>query len=223
MTHKTIEPGILYFGTPVILISTVNEDGSYNLAPMSSAFWLGWRCMLGLGSVSKTTQNMKRTYECVLNLPSVDNVASVNNLALTTGSNPVPGGKVQRGYRFVKDKFETADMTAVSSEIVDAPRVWECPVQLEAVVKTVHGLGEDDPARQGQVNIFEVLIKRVHVDEAILMDGECDRIDPDKWRPIIMSFQKFYGLESRQLHDSALAEIPEHLYKGPDIEQVKST
>src|SRR5215475_15211927 len=70
--HKTIEPGILYFGTPVVLISTVNEDGTYNLAPMSSAFWLGWRCMLGLASVSKTPQNMKRTGECVLNLPSVD-------------------------------------------------------------------------------------------------------------------------------------------------------
>ncbi len=36
--HITIEPGILYLGTPVVLISTVNDDGSYNLAPMSSAF-----------------------------------------------------------------------------------------------------------------------------------------------------------------------------------------
>ena len=43
--HVTSEPGILYFGTPVVLISTTNEDGSYNLAPMSSAFWLGWRCL----------------------------------------------------------------------------------------------------------------------------------------------------------------------------------
>src|SRR5271169_307875 len=39
--HKTIEPTILYFGTPVALISTLNPDGSPNLAPMSSAWWLG--------------------------------------------------------------------------------------------------------------------------------------------------------------------------------------
>jgi hypothetical protein len=26
--HKTIEPSILYFGTPVVLISTRNEDGT---------------------------------------------------------------------------------------------------------------------------------------------------------------------------------------------------
>jgi flavin reductase (DIM6/NTAB) family NADH-FMN oxidoreductase RutF len=42
--HIASEPSILYFGTPVVLISTVNEDGSHNLAPMSSVFWLGWRC-----------------------------------------------------------------------------------------------------------------------------------------------------------------------------------
>jgi len=35
--HKTIEPTILYFGTPVALISTLNEDGSPDLAPMPSS------------------------------------------------------------------------------------------------------------------------------------------------------------------------------------------
>jgi hypothetical protein len=32
--HVATEPAILYLGTPVVLISTVNDDGSYNLAPM---------------------------------------------------------------------------------------------------------------------------------------------------------------------------------------------
>ena len=101
--HVKSEPAILYLGTPVVLISTVNEDGSYNLAPMSSAFWLGWRAVLGLAANSKTPQNMRRTRECVLNLPSADLVAAVNRLALTTGSDPVPGSKLARGYRFEKD------------------------------------------------------------------------------------------------------------------------
>jgi flavin reductase (DIM6/NTAB) family NADH-FMN oxidoreductase RutF len=56
---RTIEPAILYFGTPVVLIGSTNEDGSSNLAPMSSAWWVGWRCMLGLASNSKTTENMR--------------------------------------------------------------------------------------------------------------------------------------------------------------------
>src|SRR4051794_14751069 len=50
--HVISEPNILYFGTPVILIGTTNENASYNLAPMSSAFWLGWRCVIGLAAAS---------------------------------------------------------------------------------------------------------------------------------------------------------------------------
>lgn len=53
--HRTIEPTILYFGTPVALISTLNPDGTPNLAPMSSAWWLGWSCMLGLGQMGQTS------------------------------------------------------------------------------------------------------------------------------------------------------------------------
>ena len=102
--HVTSEPAILYFGTPVVLISTVNEDGSGNVAPMSSAFWLGWRSVLGLSTASKTTQNLRRTRECVLNLPSDAEVAAVNRLARTTGSDPVPEQKLRRGYRFERDK-----------------------------------------------------------------------------------------------------------------------
>lgn len=64
--HKTIEPTILYFGTPIALISTLNEDDTVNLAPMSSAWWLGWSCMLGLGSMGKTSDNLIRTRECVI-------------------------------------------------------------------------------------------------------------------------------------------------------------
>jgi flavin reductase (DIM6/NTAB) family NADH-FMN oxidoreductase RutF len=88
--HIVGEPSILYLGTPVVLISTKNEDGSDNLGPMSSAFWLGWRCMLGLDASSKTTENLIRTGQCVLNLPSAQNVGAVNRLARLTGKNPVP-------------------------------------------------------------------------------------------------------------------------------------
>ncbi|MGJ4890899.1 flavin reductase family protein [Bradyrhizobium sp. HKCCYLRH3099] len=214
--HTTIEPGILYFGTPVVLISTVNEDGSANLAPMSSAFWLGWRCMLGLAAGSKTPQNMLRTGECVLNLPSVDLVAAVDRLALTTGSDPVPPMKLRKGYRHEPDKFAAAGLTPAPSETVAASRVAECPVQLEARVEAVHGIADDDAVLKGHIQCFEVRVQRVHVAPAILMDGARDRVDPDKWRPLIMSFQQFYGLGPR-VHESRLGTIPEAAYRTPDI------
>jgi flavin reductase (DIM6/NTAB) family NADH-FMN oxidoreductase RutF len=98
--HQVTQPAILYFGTPVVLI-TVNEDGTADLAPMSSAWWLGQRCVLGLATVSKTTQNLLRTGECVLNLPSDAMAAEGDRIARTTGSDPVPEGKARRRYRYV--------------------------------------------------------------------------------------------------------------------------
>jgi flavin reductase (DIM6/NTAB) family NADH-FMN oxidoreductase RutF len=213
MKHVRTEPSILYFGTPVVLIGTTNEDGSANIAPISSAFWLGWRCVLGLDASSKTTENLLRTKECVLNLPSVNEVEAVDRLARTTGSSPVPAAKLARGYRHEPKKFETAGLTPAPSEIVSAPRAQECPVQMEASVVTSHGLGDDGP-RRGPFRLFEVRVLRVHVRPNILMDGFADRIDPDKWRPLIMSFQKFYGLASGEIHASRLGEIPEELYRS---------
>jgi flavin reductase (DIM6/NTAB) family NADH-FMN oxidoreductase RutF len=107
------------------------------------------------------------------------------------------------------------------AETVDAPRVQECPVQLEAKVEAIHGLADDDPKQRGQRQIFEVRILRIHVQEGLLLKDEPNRIDPDKWRPLIMSFQQFYGLEGSQVHDSALAKIPKHLYRGPDADRAR--
>lgn len=215
--HINSKPPILYFGTPVILISTLNEDSSSNLAPISSAFWLGWRCLLGLTALSKTTQNMIRTGECVLNLPSVNEVAAVNRLALTTGSDPVPEFKLSKGYRHVADKFGLAGLTPMASETVAPPRVRECPVQLDATVTVTHQVGEDNPMQRGFILCIETRIRRVHAEESLIMSGEENRIDPDKWRPLIMSFQQFYGLGA-QLHDSTLGTIPEAMYRSSDME-----
>ncbi len=83
--HINVEPSILYFGTPVVFISTRNEDGSTNVAPMSSTWFLGWGCMIGLNRHSQTTINLLREEECVLNLPSVDQVGASDRLARLTG------------------------------------------------------------------------------------------------------------------------------------------
>ncbi len=219
--HVTREPAILYFGTPVVIISSLNDDGSANLAPMSSAFWLGWRCMLGLGAASQTARNLLRTRQCVLNLPSQHEVSHVDRLALTTGANPVPGAKAARGYRHVRDKFAVAGLTPAASQTVAPPRVRECPVQLEAVIEAVHGVADEDEMLRGRVLSFEARIQRVHLHPSILMEGEPDRVDPDKWRPLIMSFQKFYGLAPQQLHDSALASIAEAMYRSPDVDKAR--
>jgi len=218
--HKIAEPSILYFGTPVVLISTVNENGSYNVAPISSIFWLGWRCIIGISAYSKTTENLLRNREGVLNLPSVHQAGQVNALALTTGSDPVPAGKLQKGYRHVSDEFGLAHLTPGVSETVSAPRIMECPVQMEVVVEDVHSLAAKDEALKGKILTLELRVQRIHLEESIIMEGHPDRVDPDKWRPLMMSFQEFYGL-GEKIHSSRLATIPERLYQTVDISRSK--
>jgi flavin reductase (DIM6/NTAB) family NADH-FMN oxidoreductase RutF len=212
--HTTIDPAILYFGTPVVLVSSTNPDGSANLAPISSAWWLGKSCLLGFGARSQTPANILRTGECVLNLPSVAQVAAVDRLAKTTGSSPVPPHKIRMGYRHEKDKFGIAGLTPLSSETVTPPRVAECPIHLEAVLEGTHPLAQGDPERAGYLVALEVRVARVHVEEGIRMPGSANRIDPERWRPLIMNFCQFFGLGDI-VHPSTLAEIPESAYRPP--------
>lgn len=220
-TTIAVEPDILYFGTPVTLLSTSNEDGTANLSPTSSAWWLGWRCVLGLDASSKTTENLLRSGEIVINLPSPSEVDAIDRLARYTGTDPVPAHKQKRGYAYEKRKFELAGLTPVASETVQPPRALECPVQLEAVLSAEHDLMQDGEGWRGGLKLVEVRIQRVHVHPAILMEGKPNHIDPDLWKPVIMSFQKFYGLASGQLHPSRLAEIPESSYLSPDVARAR--
>lgn len=199
--HKVIQPKILYFGTSVILISTVNQDGTPNLAPMSSAWWLNQSCMLGMSSKSQTVQNLIRERECVLNLPSVDLISAIDRLTLLTGRNPVPESKAKRGYQHEADKFGVAGLTPLPSELVQAPRVKECPVHLEARLVKVHPFEEPS-----SLVAMEVRIEKVHIEEELLMDGDSNYIDPSKWNPMIMNFCEYFGL-SEQLSASKLAPV----------------
>ncbi|MDB5348648.1 MAG: oxidoreductase RutF, flavin reductase family [Schlesneria sp.] len=229
--HTSIAPAILYLGTPVVLNSTVNENGTYNLAPISSCIWLGWRCLLGFEAVSKTPQNILRTKECVINLPSADQVDAVNRLSLITGSNPVPAGKTLRGYQHEQNKFERAGLTPIRSETVTPPRVLECPIHLEAKLANVHRVMADEydyskhehskECTLEGILCLEMRITKVHAHPSVLMDGHANRIDPNRWRPLIMSFQRYYGLGD-ELTTSRLATIPEAQYRSPDIDRAES-
>jgi flavin reductase (DIM6/NTAB) family NADH-FMN oxidoreductase RutF len=209
--HREIEPSILYFGTPVVVVSTLNADGSTNIAPISSAWWLGWNCMLGLGQSSQTAKNLLREHECVLNLPSTQLVGAINRLAKLTGADPVPPHKQAMGYHHDPRKFQTAELTELASAVVRPQRILECPVQLEAVLENGREFGRG-PNRRAGCWAFEIRIIRVHVEESLIASGTENHIDPDKWRPLIMNFCRFYGLTA-QIHESTLAEIPEEVYR----------
>jgi len=193
---RTIEPKILYFGTPVALISSVNEDGGTNLAPISSFWALGWNVVLGLLNDTKTIENLRRQNECVVNIPSPDLWEKVERLASLTGKNPVPDEKADR-FHFENDKFQAAGLTHLPAELVEPTRVAECPVHMEARVIHIQRMRGAKLESLGGGTSVEVEILRVHVDED-LIKGD-DHIDPDKWSPLLYNFRHYYRLANEEL------------------------
>lgn len=183
-THLVVEPSILYFGTPVALIGTVNEDGTPNLAPMSSAWALGYSVVLGLGDSGQTIRNLRRLSECTINLPAASQWRSVERLAPLTGRNPVPDSKSKQ-FRFEPDKFSAAQLTPQPSELVTPPRVAECPLQFEAQIVAFHRLAEG-------AHCVEAEVVRVHAAPEIVIDGS-NHIDPGVWQPLLYVFRHYFG------------------------------
>jgi flavin reductase (DIM6/NTAB) family NADH-FMN oxidoreductase RutF len=197
--HLTITPSILYFGTPVALLSTENDDASANLAPMSSAWALGQVVVLGLGADGHTARNLAVRPDLVINLPGPRQWAAVERLAPLTGSDPVPPDK-QGTFRFERAKFEAAGLHPEPSELVRPPRVAECPIQLEARAARIQPDVGDD------FLIVEAHVLKVHADPGIVIPGT-QHVDPARWSPLIYNFRHYFGL-GPELGHSFRSETP---------------
>lgn len=128
--YRTIAPSILYFGTPAMLISTDNENGSFNLAPMSSTWALGQVIVMGLGAAGQTGRNLRSRRDLVISLPAPDQWPAVARLAPLTGRNPVPASK--RGvFRFQPDEFGAAGHRARALRRRPAAQGRRMPLQMD--------------------------------------------------------------------------------------------
>ncbi|MDB5134450.1 MAG: flavin reductase family protein [Mucilaginibacter sp.] len=190
ITFKTIRPKILYFGTPVALITTIDENGHPNIGPMSSVWALGYNLVLGLGCASKTFSNLIAQKECVVNIPSVNLHQNIENIANLTGANPVPEDK-KTLYRYEADKFTAGGFSAMPAQAVRPPAIADCPIQLEAVLEqySILDFGQDGKPKLAAVTV-KVVNVRVHENLAM----GTDHINPDCWSPLIYNFRHYYGL-----------------------------
>jgi flavin reductase (DIM6/NTAB) family NADH-FMN oxidoreductase RutF len=185
-THRVIRPSILYFGTPVVLLTTDNGDGSCNLAPVSSAWALGQHVVLGVGTESRTARNLAERPELVINVASPELWEHVERLAPLTGADPVPESK-RAVYRYERDKFAAAGLTPAESDLVAPPRVAECGLQLEARVRRT------TPGGAGSFFSVECEVLRVHADERVVVPGT-HHVDPALWSPLVYNFRHYHGL-----------------------------
>lgn len=184
-THITITPSIHYVGTPVMLLSTTNPDGSANLSAASSYWALGQFLVIGLETDSRTYDNVAARPELTVSFPSPNLWESVERLADTTGRETVPDAKASR-YRFEADKFAVASLTPAASDLVSPPRVAECALQFEAQVRRI-------TAGVGEYAIVEAEVVRVHAAPEIVKPGT-QHVDPREWQPLLYSYRHYFTL-----------------------------
>lgn len=186
---RTIEPKILYFGTPVALISSLNEEGETNLAPMSSFWALGWNLVLGLLDETKTADNLRRHPECVVNLPSQEMWERVEKLAPLTGKNPVPEIKAAQVSGCGTDPACERSRKTHARE--------RMPVHLEACITRMQELSGARLQQLGGGIAAEAEVVRVHVaSEFVIKDNY---IDAAKWSPLIYNFRHYFRLAEHEL------------------------
>ncbi|MEU1183676.1 flavin reductase [Streptomyces sp. NPDC005820] len=75
--------------------------------------------------------------------------------------------KAKQGYRYEPDKFSAAQLTEQESELIRAPRVAECPIQLECKVVSSHPFGS--PA--SYATAFQAEVLRAHVEDELVIPG----------------------------------------------------
>ena len=139
----------LVYPMPAFLIGTYDDEGKANIM---TAAWGGICCseppMLAV-SVRKqrwTFDAIQKRKAFTISIPSAKQAAETDFAGIASGRNT--------------DKFEALHLTAVKSDLVDAPYVGECPVVVELTLHTQLELGSHVQ--------FIGEIKDVKIDEACL-------------------------------------------------------
>lgn len=150
---------------PIAMVSTVGENGIFNVAPLSSisiasvmppllSFSISTRRRKA-GQKKDTLRNIEFTEEFVVNVPVTESMAAAMN---------------KSGAEYPQDvsEFSECGLTPINSDCIKAPRVAEAPVSFECRLVKILEFGEL-PSISSLV-IGEVI--RVHIDDAFYANGE---------------------------------------------------
>jgi flavin reductase (DIM6/NTAB) family NADH-FMN oxidoreductase RutF len=157
---------------PIAFVSTLNADGSNNVAPFSFFTGVSAKPMIiafcplirtSTGQKKDTVINIEREKEFIINFVSEEIMNQVN-LASTE-------------LEYGKDEFEYANLTALDSDLVKAKRVKEAKIHFECILKDILSYGEDI----GSGRIITGEVKKVHIDKSIYEQG---RINTSAYSPV---------------------------------------
>ena len=150
---------------PIAWITSTNQDGSLNLAPYSFFGGVNTRppmVMVSIGThegeLKHTGENINRTRECVIHIPSVSHIDAVNKSAHKYDVN-------------VSELLQTG-LRPCESSVVQTPSIEGTSIRIECRLKQVVEL----PTNQ----LFLLDVVSLFIDDSVLINGVPDikAIDP---------------------------------------------
>jgi flavin reductase (DIM6/NTAB) family NADH-FMN oxidoreductase RutF len=141
---------------PIAWITTRNEDESINVAPYSFFSGINTRppmVMVSIGTHEKalkhTSANLQRTKECVIHIPSLEHIDSVN--------------KTAHKYETLISEADKVNLKLVPSHHVQTPSIDGTHVRIECSLQQVVQL----PTNQ----MFLLDVHALYIDDSVMTKG----------------------------------------------------
>lgn len=158
------------FPMPVLMIATYSENDQVNMMNMAWGGICGEnKVALNISAGHKTAQNLKVRGAFTISVADVAHMEAADYLGTASG-NQVP------------DKFARTGLTAVKSELVDAPVVTDFPVTLECKVASI-------TEQDGDLHVVGEIVNALAREDVLTND----KVDPAKVNALIFDqFQAGY-------------------------------
>lgn len=175
MNKVETKPHPALFPVPVVLV-TVGDNERRDIVTLA---WVGMACSdppcvaISIRPSRYSHEILSDTNEFVVNIPTHDILEAVDYCGTVSG----------RDF----DKFSSADLTPVPSVHIKAPRLHECPVNIECKVVNKMELGSHT------MFIGEMLT--VHLDKDVV--NERNRVDYNKMQPIAYCPEEYWTLREK--------------------------
>lgn len=159
---------------PVVMVSCGETIDEYNIITVA---WTGTvcsnppMCYISLRPERHSYDIIKRTGSFVINLVTTDLVAQTDWCGVRSGSK--------------YNKFLETDFTPVKAQKVNAPLIYECPVNIECKVKEIIPLGSHD--------MFLAEVVAINADER-LFDKKTDELQLYKANLAAYSHGQYFAL-----------------------------
>lgn len=172
---KSLGAKTFLYPSPALLVGSYDAAGKPNAM---TAAWAGICCgqppcvCVALRKATYTYGNLMERRAYTISVPPVDLLAEADYLGTASGRD--------------EDKLDRAGLTAVRSELVDAPYVAECPLVLECRVMHVADLGLH--------TLFVGEVLDVKADEEVL--DEKQHLSIERVRPFLYAAPEhtYYGI-----------------------------